>query len=293
MGWETRKGKGRYYTRSRRVNGRVVREYFGCGEAAERAAREDEERRSRNRRLKQRLLEQQALDAIIQAVADSGMRLFRRRMKELGYHRPYRGPWRKKRLPKPARSVSPSLAPVSAEPVRPSTFNLRCSHPRPLLVAELLRRRRRDRHGLRAQPHDNRRHQTPGCPAKGGEEQKKYCTRRLVTQRGRAATKVARASSLRSLPAPEGRRRLAGGNAPGLPGQTSDRALEGREEALRSQILVGTQRIAKAIVPRGDAPQGLVRLVCSARSASERRPEAGIHTARPLRTASPSHAMRA
>ena len=37
MGWE----RGRYYTRSRKVNGRVDREYLGTGEAAERAARQD------------------------------------------------------------------------------------------------------------------------------------------------------------------------------------------------------------------------------------------------------------
>ena len=37
MAWD----KGRYYSRSRKVNGRVAREYFGTGEAAERAARQD------------------------------------------------------------------------------------------------------------------------------------------------------------------------------------------------------------------------------------------------------------
>jgi hypothetical protein len=31
MGWD----KGRYFTRSRKVNGRVVREYVGTGEVAE------------------------------------------------------------------------------------------------------------------------------------------------------------------------------------------------------------------------------------------------------------------
>ena len=37
MGWD----KGRYDTRSRKVNGRVVREYYGAGEAAELAAQID------------------------------------------------------------------------------------------------------------------------------------------------------------------------------------------------------------------------------------------------------------
>jgi hypothetical protein len=37
MGWE----KGKYYSRSRRVDGRVVREYVGCGQIAEIAARVD------------------------------------------------------------------------------------------------------------------------------------------------------------------------------------------------------------------------------------------------------------
>jgi hypothetical protein len=37
MGWD----RGRYYTRSRKVNGRVVREYLGTGEAAKQAARLD------------------------------------------------------------------------------------------------------------------------------------------------------------------------------------------------------------------------------------------------------------
>ena len=47
MSWEYRGKQGPYYTRSRSINGRVVREYIGAGQAGRRAAAEDEERRKK------------------------------------------------------------------------------------------------------------------------------------------------------------------------------------------------------------------------------------------------------
>ena len=47
MSWEYRGKQGPYYTRSRSINGRVVREYIGVGQAGRRAAAEDEERRKK------------------------------------------------------------------------------------------------------------------------------------------------------------------------------------------------------------------------------------------------------
>jgi len=51
MGWEHRRN-GRYYYRFHREGGRVVKQYLGCGAAAEAAAAEDAVRRAK--RLAQR-----------------------------------------------------------------------------------------------------------------------------------------------------------------------------------------------------------------------------------------------
>jgi hypothetical protein len=44
MPWESRKGRGRYYHRKYRRNGKTFKEYFGIGPVAEQAAAEDAQR---------------------------------------------------------------------------------------------------------------------------------------------------------------------------------------------------------------------------------------------------------
>jgi hypothetical protein len=101
MGWETRRGQGRYYTRSRKVNGRIVREYVGTGIVAELAAEEDAEERGL------RLAEQERLEHDVARWASAAAPLTE--MSQLldgltaaalitaGYHQHHRGAWRKRR----------------------------------------------------------------------------------------------------------------------------------------------------------------------------------------------------
>jgi hypothetical protein len=101
MGWETRKGRGRYYTRSRRVRGRVVREYVGCGELASLAAQLDAlEREERNTRAaalrtycERADTAEEALgefSALVDALAEGALLAG-------GYHQHHGGEWRRKR----------------------------------------------------------------------------------------------------------------------------------------------------------------------------------------------------
>ena len=53
MPWEKRKRGSRYYTRSRRENGKIVREYIGTGLIAEAAAASDQAKRSLNKLFRQ------------------------------------------------------------------------------------------------------------------------------------------------------------------------------------------------------------------------------------------------
>jgi hypothetical protein len=100
MGWETRKSGGRYYTRSRRVDGRVVREYVGGGVLGEIAALEDyyerrrrEEETAYQREERERL---QALTAPTEELCDAVEVIARAALLASGYHR-HKGEWRKRR----------------------------------------------------------------------------------------------------------------------------------------------------------------------------------------------------
>ena len=101
MAWESRNGRGRYYTRSRRERGQVVREYVGCGIPAEQAARADALGRelARHERAAWRAIQHDhdataALVAEADALAED---LARAALLSAGYHRHHRGEWRKRR----------------------------------------------------------------------------------------------------------------------------------------------------------------------------------------------------
>jgi len=101
VAWETRARGGRYYTRSRRVTGRVVREYLGTGPFAEALARQDAAARDQHR---ERADEERALcesDAALTALVDdlieSTDALAAAVLVLTGYHQHHRGEWRRRR----------------------------------------------------------------------------------------------------------------------------------------------------------------------------------------------------
>jgi hypothetical protein len=102
MGWETRKRGGRYYTRSRKVGGRVIREYIGAGLGAEATAQLDSfERAERQLQAAAWRKERTRLDAIerdLAAYCTAVGALAREHLTAAGYHQHARGEWRRKRM---------------------------------------------------------------------------------------------------------------------------------------------------------------------------------------------------
>jgi len=96
MAWEARNGSGRYFTRSKRVGGRVVREYIGTGPAAELAAEADAARRA------QREQEQRAWNRTKREIeaSEDALERFREAVSGLlvnaGFYRHHRGEWRRR-----------------------------------------------------------------------------------------------------------------------------------------------------------------------------------------------------
>jgi hypothetical protein len=99
MGWETRGGKGRYYTRSVWSGGKVVRQYVGTGSDAEKAAAEDEARRARREAAREAGREEAErrgeADAEVAALGDAVGLLARAALAAAGYHE-HRGEWRRR-----------------------------------------------------------------------------------------------------------------------------------------------------------------------------------------------------
>ncbi|VTR92844.1 Uncharacterized protein OS=Singulisphaera acidiphila (strain ATCC BAA-1392 / DSM 18658 / VKM B-2454 / MOB10) GN=Sinac_7637 PE=4 SV=1 [Gemmata massiliana] len=98
MGWDK---NGRYYTRSRRVNGRVVREYIGGGRAGELVAQMDaiaRDKRETERACAKIARERvEALDAPLAELNEQADLLIQAALVAAGLRQHKRGEWRKKR----------------------------------------------------------------------------------------------------------------------------------------------------------------------------------------------------
>jgi hypothetical protein len=101
MAWDTHRGGRQYYTRSRRVNGRVVREYVGGGDIGEVAAAADAMRRAQRRAQKDQLRAERArwraADQLLLELSESVGLLARAALLAAGYYQHSRGAWRRKR----------------------------------------------------------------------------------------------------------------------------------------------------------------------------------------------------
>jgi hypothetical protein len=101
MGWERRTRGGLYYTRSRKVDGRVIREYVGGGLLGEFAATADAERcavlkaQSEAWRAEQSRLD--LADAPLNILREASDAMVRRSLMHAGYYQHNRGEWRKRR----------------------------------------------------------------------------------------------------------------------------------------------------------------------------------------------------
>ena len=96
MAWETRERGTRYYTRTRRVDGRRVREYVGQGPVGELAAREDATRREARRAARTAAREQcerereadRQLRELVATIDRQAAALTTITLTGAGYHRP-------------------------------------------------------------------------------------------------------------------------------------------------------------------------------------------------------------
>jgi len=101
MGWETRRGQGHYYTRSRKEDGRIIREYVGTGLVAELAAQHDAEARAQRLAERERLQHEATRWAFAVApllqLSEFLDGLAAAALITAGYYQHHRGAWRKRR----------------------------------------------------------------------------------------------------------------------------------------------------------------------------------------------------
>lgn len=99
--WERRERGGFYYYRSRRVNGRVEKEYIGTGPLAELAAEADVlDRRQREEEAKAWRAEREqleTLEGLTEELCEAAELLTRAAFVTAGYRQHHRGEWRKQR----------------------------------------------------------------------------------------------------------------------------------------------------------------------------------------------------
>ena len=99
MAWESRNGR-RYYYRTKRVDGRVIKVYLGSGKAAQQAAAEDTAAKAVRARDAAELTALQAslieADQITTEAAAGVNLLLEAELLAMGYHK-RRGEWRRKR----------------------------------------------------------------------------------------------------------------------------------------------------------------------------------------------------
>ncbi|HET6456539.1 MAG TPA: hypothetical protein VFI02_19210 [Armatimonadota bacterium] len=101
MTWEMRGGCGPYYTRSRRVNGRIIREYVGKGYMGELASAMDEidrtEQQAKAEALRTQIGQLDRIEEMVEAVYSTADEITVSSLESAGYHRHHRGEWRKRR----------------------------------------------------------------------------------------------------------------------------------------------------------------------------------------------------
>src|SRR5438552_15009142 len=101
MGWEGRARGGTYYTRSKRINGRVHREYLGGGLIGLLSALIDEERRAERQTKARACQVEQArieeAERTLERLTQMSMEVTRGVLQVAGYRQHHRGDWRRRR----------------------------------------------------------------------------------------------------------------------------------------------------------------------------------------------------